>query len=78
MSTRNMTDQDVIDMAQRSIEEIEMLRRQNSEMAPKAEAYALILKIIGLIPDRSHSAGEDIVWRLKHQIAELREKKSGE
>lgn len=69
-----MTDNDVIDMVQRCIEEISMLRAANAELAPKAEAYDTIRSILNLLPRPATGYGEDIVWRLKKQIAELQPK----
>ncbi|MGK2908789.1 MAG: hypothetical protein ACSLE1_03170 [Sphingobium sp.] len=66
-----MTDKDVIDMTQRCIEEISMLRDEVARLAPKADAYDAITSILGLLPRPSQGYGEDIVWRLKKQIAEL-------
>lgn len=69
-----MNNRDAIQMAQRAVEEITMLRRAVSALEPKAEAYDLIHKIIGLIPGPSQGAGEDLVWRLNRQIEELKAK----
>lgn len=68
-----MNDKQVIDMAQRCIEEIEQLRRVNAALAPKAEAYDLLKSVVDLIPCRNNRGeGEDIVWRLKRQIADIK------
>lgn len=69
-----MTDQDAIQMIERCISEIEMLRRANAEFAPKAHAYDAITQILGLIPGPSQGYAEDIVWRLRKQIEELQPK----
>lgn len=66
-----MKDKDAIDMARRAVEEIKMLRGAMSSAAPRAQAYDLIEKIMGLIPAKSQGYGEDIVWRLEKQIADL-------
>lgn len=67
-----MTDRDVIQMAQRCIEEIKTLRAQVAELAPKAHAYDSISQVLDLLPKPSQGYGEDIVWRLQKQIDELR------
>lgn len=69
-----MTDKDTIDMIQRCIEEIEMLRRENDRLRPKAEAYGAITAILGLLPQPTQGYSEDIVWRLRKQIEELQPK----
>ena len=69
-----MTDKDVIDLIQRCIEEIEVLRRDNERLRPKAEAYQAITAILGLLPQPNQGYGDDIVWRLRKQIEELQPK----
>ncbi|HEX8400485.1 MAG TPA: hypothetical protein VF628_02150 [Allosphingosinicella sp.] len=51
-----------------------MLRNQVAALAPQAEAYVLISKILNLLPQPSQGYGEDIIWRLKKEIAELQPK----
>jgi hypothetical protein len=68
-----MNNRDVIDMAQRCIEEIDRLRAQVDRLAPKAEAYDLLRDVVnGMQKGNSIGYGEDLVWRLKKQIEELR------
>lgn len=66
-----MTDQEAIQMMQASVEEIGMLRAQVDRLAPKADAYDLIAKIMGLLPGRAQGFSPDLVWTLKKRITEL-------
>lgn len=69
-----MTDRDTADMIQRCIEEIEGQRREIATLRPRAEAYTTITQILGLLPQPSQGYGEDLVWRLKRELAELQPK----
>lgn len=69
-----MTDHDTAEMIQRCIDEISVLRAERDRLAPRAEAYGLIGKIIGLIPERQQGYGEDIIWQLKKELADLQPK----
>lgn len=71
-----MKDQDAIQMMQRCREEIITLRRQIDTLAPKAEAYDAITAILGMIPRKGQFLGEDLVWRLEKEIAELQRRMS--
>ena len=66
-----MHDKQAIQMMQRCAEEIRQLRRINAELAPKAEAYDSIRQVLNLLPQPSQGYGEDLVWRLEKEIAEL-------
>lgn len=66
-----MTNKDIIEMAQRCVEEIKMLRSAVDKLQPKAEAYDAITSILGLLPRPSQGYGEDLVWILNKQIQEL-------
>lgn len=66
-----MKDQDAIQMMQRCVEEIRTLRQVNAELAPKADAYDSLRQVLNLLPQPSQGYGEDLVWRLQKQIAEL-------
>lgn len=66
-----MKDQDAIHMMQRCREEIVSLRRQIDRLAPKAEAYDAMTAILGMIPRQAQGYGEDMVWRLEKEIAEI-------
>lgn len=67
-----MKDRDVVDMIDRSVEEITRLRGQIAALAPKAHAYDTMTAILDLLPKPSQGYGEDIVWRLKRQADEIR------
>lgn len=62
----------VAEMADRAAEEIERLRRVNSELAPRAHAYDTITTILGLLPQQSQGYGEDLAWKLRKRAKELR------
>lgn len=66
-----MTDKDTIDMIQRCIEEITMLRNQIAVLRPKADAYDTVTQILGLLPRGEQGYGVDLVWQLRNQIKEL-------
>lgn len=68
-----MNDKEAIKMMQRSIAEIEDLRRFNQKLQPYAEAYGVIQAIIGLLPQKSQGYSEDHVWALRKRIRELEE-----
>lgn len=68
---KDMSNMEGIQMLQRCSEEIRMLRVQRDNLAPKAEAYDLINKIVGLMPTQGRGYGEDILWKLEKRIAEL-------
>ena len=68
---KDMNNTEAVQMLQRCSEEIRLLRAQRDALAPKAEAYDLLLKIMGLLPGQSRGYGEDLVWRLEKRIAEL-------
>ena len=69
---KDMGNQEAIQMLQRCSEEIRMLRAQRDTLAPKAEAYDLLCRIIGLLPSQQNRTyGEDVIWRIEKRIAEL-------
>lgn len=63
--------QEAIQIMQRCVEEMRQMRGQIAIFQPKAEAYDLLLKIMGLLPDQSRGYGEDMVWKLEKRVAEL-------
>lgn len=63
---------DTIEMAEASVREIEGLRAANATLAPKAHAYDTITTILGLLPQPSQGYAEDLTWKLKRRIEELR------
>ena len=67
-----MTDKEASEMITRVIEEITGLRREIEALRPQAEAYQAITSILGLLPRSSRGATEDIVWRLRAKLEELK------
>lgn len=63
--------QEALQIMERCTEEIRSLRIQRDALQPKAAAYDLIAKILGLLPEPSRGYGEDVVWKLEKRIAEL-------
>lgn len=61
-------------MLKRGIEEIQTLRSINEKLAPRAEAYDNIVKILGLLPRSDRTGmGEDVIWLMKKRLEELSE-----
>lgn len=73
-----MRNQDIIDMATRAAEEIEMLRRKIDRLEPAAEAYHAICAILRLLPVPAQGYGEDVAYRLRKQAEELRAVPTGD
>lgn len=48
--------------------EIQLLRKQIDELAPKAEAYDSIRQILQLMPQRGGGMGEDVVWIIDKEL----------
>lgn len=69
-----MTDKDTADMIDRCISEIESLRIQVAVLKPRSDAYGMVEQILSLLPRQSQGHGEDIVWKLKRQLEELKPK----
>lgn len=63
-----------IAMGRRASDEIKSLRARIDTLAPKAQAYDAINRILDLLPQRSMGMGEDIAWRIDQRIAELTRK----
>lgn len=66
-----MLRREFIDMMNRCKSEISQQRRFIADIRPRAEAYDLLTKVIGLIPGRGEACGEDLVWRLEQRIKKL-------
>jgi hypothetical protein len=47
-------------MASRSSAEVKQLRAQIAYLAPKAQAYDLLVTIIGMVPRQTGAVGEDL------------------
>jgi hypothetical protein len=69
--TEPFTKRNVARMAERAAGEIENLRRANQTLAAKADAYDTVTAILGLLPKRGESAGEDLAWKLRKYVDEL-------
>ncbi len=63
---------DTIEMAQAAIAEIEMLRSVNRNLVSKADAYDMLTAVLRLLPQPSQSMGEDMAWKLKRRVEELK------
>jgi hypothetical protein len=58
-----------IQMMERCVEEIRMLRMRIDDLAPKAHAYDTLGNLVRLLsPKESQGYGEDILWRLQKTI----------
>lgn len=66
-----MHDSEAIQMMRRSSSEIKDLRAQCDRLAPKAQAYDLLTKILDLLPGRSQGYTEDLAYALDKRIKEL-------
>lgn len=73
-----MDNKEAIDIMNRCIDEIQTQRRIVEHLSPKAEAYEVIRDIVRMQPRQSQGYGEDLVWRLKKKIEELRPKPKAE
>lgn len=70
-------------MLRRCKSEIQMLRRQITETAPKAEAYDMLQTVLGLLPQKTQGGCEDILWiidkevqKIEQEIAQEKERKT--
>lgn len=66
-----MNNRDALQMLDRVQGEIQALRHQVAELAPKAEAYDALRVVLGLIPQPSQGYGEDILWVIKQGRTKL-------
>lgn len=66
-----MDDREAIQMMQRCVHELRDMRRMNKELAPAAEAFNVIRKIVHVALPESRGASEDLVWVLEKRIREL-------
>lgn len=69
-----MNDTEAIEMMSRCREEILTLRRQIETLAPKADAYNQLCKVLNLLPRPSQGAAPDVAWMLEKRIRELNQK----
>lgn len=70
---KDFSNQEAIQMMNRSIHEIEELRRRIDVLAPKADAYDKLSIVLDLLPKPSMGYGQDLVYILKNRIKELQE-----
>ncbi|MFK0330890.1 hypothetical protein ACIQUB_07180 [Rhizobium sp. NPDC090275] len=76
MTTKPISEQEFIEMAKRCSDEIKELRATIDRLRPKADAYDSVCIILGLLPRRSESFGEDLAWKLDRRIDELKKAKA--
>lgn len=69
--TKEITNQEAIQMMNRCKAEILGLRRLVDHLRPKAEAYDNLAIILRLLPQQNISMGEDVLWILDKRIREL-------
>ena len=67
----DMSNNEAIDMMNRCVNEIAMLRVTIDRLRPKADAYDNMAAILRLLPQPSQGMGEDLQWVLKKRIQEL-------
>lgn len=65
------TTQEFVEMGKRASAEIKTLRNHIAQLAPKAEAYDNIARVLALLPQRSSVVGEDVAWMIDRRIKEL-------
>lgn len=65
------TTQEFVEMGKRASAEIKMLRNHIAQLAPKAEAYDNIARVLALLPQRSSGDGEDVAWMIDRRVKEL-------
>lgn len=67
-----MNDSEALQMMQRCISELKLLRAQVAGMAPLAEAYGVIRDIVALQRRGGvETMGLDLVWTLEKRIREI-------
>lgn len=66
-----MNDKEMIGVLSAAEAEIGSLRREIARLAPKAEAYDLVLAIAGFLPAPIRGESVDIGWMLRKHIGEL-------
>lgn len=72
-----MDDKEALAIMQRCLSEVKETRARIDYLAPRAEAFIVISKIMDLVPGRSVGMSEDIVWILNREITKLTEKLKG-
>ena len=65
---------EALEMMNRCKHEIMDLRAQIDRLTPKADAYAKLAIVLGLLPRQSVGMGDDLVWVLNKRMQELQQK----
>ncbi|AYD02209.1 hypothetical protein [Neorhizobium sp. NCHU2750] len=65
--------QEFIAMASRASDEIKALRGQIAFLAPKAQAYDALVVVLGMIPARPQTMGEDLAGLLDRRVHFLKD-----
>lgn len=73
-----MNDNDAIHMMKRCRDEIRQQRATIEHLAPKAQAWDQLCKVLNLLPQPSQGYGEDLVWRLDEEIKAVSERMARE
>ncbi len=72
MKPKQFTNSEAVQLMNQCIGEITMLRAEIGRLAPKAEAYDVLCKVVDMIPDiRPRSASVDLVWSLQCRIEDI-------
>lgn len=66
-----MKNEEAVEMMNRCKQEIVLLRAEIARLAPKAEAYDNLARVLNLLPQKSVGMGEDLVWLIDRRIREL-------
>jgi hypothetical protein len=61
-------DEEAIEMMARCRDEIRHLRAINARLAPKAEAWDQLTKVLNLLPQPTQGYAEDLAWALDKRI----------
>jgi hypothetical protein len=70
-----MDDKEAMDMMHRCVDELTTNRKTIEYLSVRAEAYEVIRDVVRMAsPKSSQGYSEDLVWRLKKKIEELKPK----
>jgi hypothetical protein len=64
-----------IEMAERAANDIDSLRAQIRDIAPRAEAFNALQQVLDLMPKRSVGSAEDLAWMLRRRAEALKAEK---
>lgn len=62
---------DYIGMLSRVSDELRFVRKANSELAPKAEAYDTLRQVLDMVPQRTRGMAEDVVSMMDRRREDL-------